>query len=820
MPEYLAPGVYVEEIEIGAKPIEGVSTSTAGFIGLAEKGPLDQPTLVTSFAEYQRIFGGYLNELKMKDSDDKNIYMGFLPYAVEGFFANGGKRAYVIRVASNAVSAESNIPDSSGGDAKIVNTVSAGSKIIKIDKFIDLTNSKDFLINDNAHSESLITVGYAKILTLDSSLFNSFDADSKIEMANKADSSFEIKSIDESSEIIELKEEISLGIDDGILIEDENDSSKNEICVVTGTPDPQNNKKYSVTRLKHVHADLTKIKAFKLESDTTKTETIIAKVEKDSEILPINSQDTIFSPGSYIKISNESTKPPVTPEYFGIKEVTASSDNILWLANETKLKYSHNNDQKIQQLISAIEVTAINGGTWGNRIEIRVKESEIPKLNLKSVENSNVLELDTITGIEKGTLIKLPTTPPSYGVVNEVTKEMTDTGIKNKVALDNPTTAPQGEASIVEFDLTVSFDGFDEVFKNLSLIKSHSRYIENVINKDTSQLITVKDISNAPDSSRTLLSTGKTPWKLNKGYDGTPDSTTFREVYKGKENSSDPQNSTGLQSFKNVDDVNIISIPGITDQSIINELIIHCETMKDRFAVLDSEKGVDLKGIKLQRNLYDSKYAAIYYPWLSIYDPLSKTKINVPPSGHICGVYARSDTERGVHKAPANETLNGILGLEKVGETVRSITKGQQDTLNPNGINCIRAFPGRGIRVWGARTISSDSLWKYINIRRLFLFLEESIDEGTQWVVFEPNDEKLWARVRQTITQFLTQVWKDGALMGTTPEEAFFVKCDRTTMTQNDIDNGRLIVMIGVSPVKPAEFVIFRIAQWTGGATS
>jgi phage tail sheath protein FI len=157
--------------------------------------------------------------------------------------------------------------------------------------------------------------------------------------------------------------------------------------------------------------------------------------------------------------------------------------------------------------------------------------------------------------------------------------------------------------------------------------------------------------------------------------------------------------------------------------------------------------------------------------------------------------------------------VKGAVGIEF------TITKGVQNILNPRGVNCLRVFPGRGILVWGARTLSINRLWQYIAIRRLFNYIEESIKRGTQWVVFEPNDEKLWARVRATITQFLTRVWKDGALMGTKPEEAFFVKCDRTTMTQDDIDNGRLICTIGIAPVKPAEFVIFRIVQWTGGSS-
>ena len=190
----------------------------------------------------------------------------------------------------------------------------------------------------------------------------------------------------------------------------------------------------------------------------------------------------------------------------------------------------------------------------------------------------------------------------------------------------------------------------------------------------------------------------------------------------------------------------------------------------------------------------------------------------MPPTGHVAGIFARTDIERGVHKAPANEVVAGRRRPEP--SSCRS-PKGEQDILNPRGVNCIRDFrtDGRGIRVWGARTMSSDPEWKYVNVRRLFIFVEESIDEGTQWVVFEPNDEPLWAQVRRSIDELPARVWRSGALMGTTQEEAFFVKCDRTTMTQDDIDNGRLICYIGIAPVKPAEFVIFRISQKTAGGS-
>jgi phage tail sheath protein FI len=283
-----------------------------------------------------------------------------------------------------------------------------------------------------------------------------------------------------------------------------------------------------------------------------------------------------------------------------------------------------------------------------------------------------------------------------------------------------------------------------------------------------------------------------------------------------------PGERTGLTAFSEVDEIAILYAPDMyspifdagTRQKFVDDLMIQCEKLKDRFVVLDIPRGSkDISTLTISTDpLRPSKYGAVYYPWIYVMDPLTNRKKLMPPGGHVAGIYARSDQERGVHKAPANEVVRGAMELEF------QITKGEQDILNPRHINCIRFFPGRGIRVWGARTTILDALWKYINVRRLFIFIEESIEEGTQWVVFEPNDQKLWARVKQTITQFLTGVWRSGALMGTTAEEAFFVKCDRTTMTQDDIDNGRLICVIGIAPVKPAEFVIFRIAQWQGGS--
>ena len=292
--------------------------------------------------------------------------------------------------------------------------------------------------------------------------------------------------------------------------------------------------------------------------------------------------------------------------------------------------------------------------------------------------------------------------------------------------------------------------------------------------------------------------------------DGSP--TTGTKVdndarYIGKDNG--PGARTGLKCFEEIDEISLVAAPGVISAAVQDALLTHCENRKDRFAILDSPETVQGGVDKLPRPR-DSKYGAYYFPWIQVYDP-ERGNVYIPPSGHVAGVYARTDNERGVHKAPANEIMRGALGLRY------QISRGEQDILNPRGINCIRLMQGNGIRIWGARTLSSDPSWRYINVRRLFIMVETSIERATQWVVFEPNDFRLWKRVTRTIASFLTLVWRQGALMGETPEKSFFVKCDEETNPPEVIDVGQLIVEIGLAPVKPAEFVIFRIGQMPAG---
>jgi phage tail sheath protein FI len=262
-----------------------------------------------------------------------------------------------------------------------------------------------------------------------------------------------------------------------------------------------------------------------------------------------------------------------------------------------------------------------------------------------------------------------------------------------------------------------------------------------------------------------------------------------------------------VDAFERFDAISSVLAPGIWSAQVQAALIAHCEARGRCFAVLDAPAAADVEQARTFRAQRHSRFAALYYPWVDVLDPRTAQRVTVPASAHVAGVYARVDRERGVFKAPANETLHGVESL------AIDVTDAEAQTLGHDGINPLRTLGG-AIKVWGARTLSSGE-WGYLNVRRLFVFIEESIANGTRWVVFEPNDEPLWAQLRQSVLQFLLNVWKAGGLAGSTPNEAFFVRCDRTTMTQDDLDQGRLVCEVGVAPLRPAEFVIMRIGQWT-----
>jgi uncharacterized protein len=683
MPEYLAPGVYVEEVDTGSKPIEGVSTSTSGMVGVTERGPVNVPTLVTGFADFQRQFGGYLNYRQYRDN-------WYLPHTVEGFFTNGGKRLYIVRVLPNGAT------------------------------FAQLT------LNPDLQNSAAVT----------------------------------------------------------------------------------------------------------LESKTVATAAIVGALT-----LTLNDV-TILTQGMWLQVGSTSSL-----EFVNVIKVDNTNNQITLNA---PLRFAHASGAVVNEVNTFI-FQAIDPGAWGNGLQVTAKEDNLVDTRLTVAANSGdtSLTLQSLVGIEVGSVIEVNYTEITAGQFYKVTaldplnKMLTiSPALTTSIVLATNALVRSREFSL-KIDLIQSNPMTNrtraivsQTHRNLATDPRHSRYLVRVLGAistvDTplgadgrtngeSDLVRVAEgltVAHAQTAIRTGF--GSSSSSLSGGNDN--EGSINNDTYIGQDDVN-PQSRTGLFALKNIEEVSIVAIPGRTSQTVQTALIDHCELMRYRFAVLDSQQGDRLADIQLQRGLYDTKYASLYYPWLKIPDPFPENPqaqgtVLIPPSGHTIGIYARSDIERGVYKAPANEVIRGISDLEF------KLMKEQQDILNPRNINVLRNFRenNRGLRVWGARTLSSDPDWKYINVRRLFIFIENSIDRGTQWVVFEPNNELLWERVKRVVSAFLTNVWRDGALMGKTPEEAYFVKCDRTTMTQNDIDNGRLIIQVGIAPVKPAEFVIFRIGQWAGGS--
>ena len=401
---------------------------------------------------------------------------------------------------------------------------------------------------------------------------------------------------------------------------------------------------------------------------------------------------------------------------------------------------------------------------------------------------------------------------------------------KGKPALAVRSIAPADEAKGLAVEVAPASEGGEETFK-LDVLKDGvvvesydnvgvKRGATNVATavKQQSKLITIEELKGGtlavPEAGRVALAAAEEP--------PLPSLDVTADSYVG-----DVSDRTGFGGLEALEDVTMLVVPDLMSayqrgaldddglKAVQLAMIAHCELMSDRVAILDAPPGLNAQKLREWRMDfagYDSKYATLYWPWIKVMDPATGKPTMMPPSGAMAGVWARSDASRGVHKAPANEIVRGAISLEL------NITKGEHDTLNPVGVNCIRAFPGQGIRVWGARTLSSDPEWRYLNVRRLFNFVEKSILLGTNWVVFEPNDPALWDRVRRTIVMFLRRVWQTGALFGRTPAEAFFVKCDEENNPPENRDAGILTVEIGIAPVKPAEFVVFRISQFADGA--
>ncbi|MGH9256238.1 MAG: phage tail sheath family protein [Vicinamibacterales bacterium] len=600
----------------------------------------------------------------------------------------------------------------------------------------------------------------------------------------------------------------------------------------------------------------------------TQPTVLAAAVARASAVLVVTDGFGIAG-GDFVRVSS-----PTGEQYFHRTPGGSTAANPLEVTLTTALTRAHDVGAPVVGRDPLLTVEALDAGAWGNRLRVSVEDEGtglVSRTTLDPPIDPTHIRLGSAAGVEQGTILELTDPLNNNAVVGAplkvdfVNRQANFTITLAGTGMDAAQQGAQAAAQAVgqklgvrsrEFRLSIlllhqadparptrnSIVIASEVFRHLSLDPRHSRYVHTVIGDTLGPLrlsdrrpegeswyVRVHDpnptaaVRLGPETLIDVLPNGQRRPARHPLDDGDDSVTTVSDAtYIGTDN-VDPDLRTGLFTMANIDDVSILAAPGRTTPAMQNALIAQCENLRYRFTVLDGPPppADTIPDVQSLRQQYDTKYAALYHPWLLIDDPYPRNiqvpnPFPVPPSGSVIGIYARTDIERGVHKAPANEVVRGVIGLQ------RSLNKAEQEILNPfpQNINVIRDFRpnNRSIRVWGGRVITSDPDWKYVNVRRLLIFIEKSIDIGLQWVVFEPNADPLWARVRRTISMFLTGLWRDGALEGATREEAYFVKCDRTTMTQADIDNGRLIVVVGVAPVKPAEFVIIRIGLWTAHA--
>ena len=454
-----------------------------------------------------------------------------------------------------------------------------------------------------------------------------------------------------------------------------------------------------------------------------------------------------------------------------------------------------------------MKVTAKNPGAWGNKVQFTINAAKKQKMQLIA-KTDDGYRAKNVEGFREGDIVEFEGTYTRIKTIfdnivtfeDDLPKEVVDNAI-----------IPKSLLYLITADAAIRYGDEAEAYTELSFNVASPRYIGSKLALSDLVDVEIEPVEESVNPVEKILGDGVTSgvFMLEGGTDGSV-SKVNAATFMGED--LGPGKRTGIQAFVENNIVSMMAVPGITMPEVIVSLVSHCENLKSRFAVIDMPKDMyktaDLIGY---RNIIDSTYAAMYHPWIEVFDRSSNKSDYVPPSGAVMGVYSRTDINRGVHKAPANETVF-YTGLKV------NYTKDEQDILNPEGINLIRALPGQGIRIWGARTASSNSAFKYVNVRRLFIFVEESIKANTNWVVFEPNDATLWQRVSLTITGFLDGLWRNGMLAGDSPSSSYFVEIGPETMSRDDIMNGRLICNIGIAPSRPAEFVIFRITQHTAEA--
>jgi hypothetical protein len=799
VPEYLAPGVFVEEVSFRAKSIEGVSTSTTGFVGPTRRGPVartdaggrppDALEVLTSFADFQRIYGGF-TDLAFRG---EAAALNYLAHAVRAYFDNGGSRLFVARVfAGDGGTAAS--PVVGGGEARFVARFpgAAGNGTLSFSE----------------HAEPVTTAALGRVV-----------AGSVIRTGTGSRAA--------------TGGRITGGRGPFALPQD------GQLMLTVGGVD------VAIT----VHGESAEVTGGAVAADVTLATNNVLTVQLDGRRVAIELPAAATPRAALVDAINRNLRGGYAR--LGAANALVIGSDVAGRASRVKVLSSgagaalgfNGDPEKLGSTIAANNVDD-RGAVTASDLD-RLLAAAAPGAASAGADRAGNLTLGTVaTGAGPNTRIAIRVPNPVPAGVTLIHESLGFTATAsgaggagatqvyylrdaNGIWRDAGSNALPANADSLGIEVVtvnvIATDGDDgqKQYESLGLHPDHPRYLGAAMSVNPSrrsdkleQLFAFSPGATPPGALAllTALQTNATV-QLAGGHDG------------GR--ATGPDYETALQALAAIEDISIVAAPGSSAddnlrQSVHNALISHAETRRAyRIAVLDSRRISTMSEAREDRAPLDSTRAALYAPWVVVPNPMYRTgddsqprEIALPPSGFVTGVYARTDVLRGVFKAPANEIVRGVLRYDL------EINFAQQETLNPIGINCLRSFPNRGNRVWGARTISSDPEWKYVSVRRYFNYLERSIDVGTQWAVFEPNGERLWSNVRETVASFLVNEWRSGALLGGSPKEAFFVRCDRSTMDQNDLDNGRLVCLIGVAVVKPAEFVILRVGQKTAEARS
>ena len=804
MPEYLAPGVYVEETSFRSKSIEGVSTSTTGFVGLTRKGPVGlAPELVTSYPDFQRMYGGF---------DDLATGLNYVAHGVKAFFDNGGGRLYVSRVflpgATDGTAASAALltdgggaararfvarfPGAAGNGAILINPRFASATVASLDRAVQGSILR--VGGENAARPASLTGGRSPFtLAVDGRLALTVGGTARqISLHGQPVEVFGATPVPDPLVFDATNDVLSLQVNgqtQTVTFPRVSLTRSQYMDVINQALDG------AYARLSTAADDVNAANANRLVIGSDKwgkSGAVAVNASSAGAALGFNADASFSGASNVANTLNDS------------RNVTAAELNDLLTQAGAGVMATKDADGRLVLTTTAAGATAT--------------------LALPSADPTS--EWAALGFAQDASATGTAGTPLQY-YVKSGTQWRRDTSDGLPASTLNlggraPTDpAADGGADLLTITLVArDADDNQKLFEDLGLDPAHPRFVGTILSTTPARR------SDALENLFGLELTGTVSgFDLRAGL--LPTGQARLVTLAGGNDGLEPTQAAfeaALSLFEAIEDISIVAAPGHTTfddrLGIQGALITHAEQRRSyRIAVLDTSQGLTITEARTERSRFDSSYAALYHPWVVVSNPLARPgndsiakEITLPPSSFVCGIYARNDVQRGVFKAPANEVVRGALRYET------DINFAQQEVLNPLGVNCLRYFPGRGNRVWGARTASSDPEFKYVSVRRYFNFVERSIDAGTQWAVFEPNGERLWTNIRETINSFLFNELSSGALLGSSPKEAFFVRCDRSTMDQNDLDNGRLVCLIGLAVVKPAEFVIFRIGQKTADA--